>query len=269
MTLQLDARQRAMLVEMGLPDFFPERGAQDDSPMAVVEAEAVEAIAVERTPPASVAPSIKGEVVAPPVSRRAPSSVPAPDRGVESLEWAALAEAVAVCRACGLGSSRRNAVFGVGDLQPDVMVIGEPPDDNEDRSGEAFGGQVGQLLDNMLRSIGVSRDNKAFIANVLKCRPPGGRRPMAEEFAQCEPLLRRQVQLLKPRVILVMGRFAVETVLQTDEPLGRLRGRVHAYEGVPVVVTYHPTYLLGNLADKAKAWADLCLARELVRTPAP
>ncbi|WP_048438102.1 uracil-DNA glycosylase family protein [Caenimonas sp. SL110] len=264
MTLQLDARQRAMLVEMGLPDFFPDRHQDESAPAVVTQAAAVEPIEIERAPPALV----RAEVVVQPVSRRAPSPVPAQDRGVESLEWDALAEAVAVCRACGLGASRRNAVFGVGDLQPDVMVIGEPPDDNEDRSGESFGGPAGQLLDNMLRSIGVSRDNKAFIANVLKCRPPGGRRPMAEEFAQCEPLLRRQVLLLKPRVILVMGRFAVETVLQTDEPLGRLRGRVHAYGGVPVVATYHPTYLLGNLADKAKAWADLCLARELMKPPA-
>ncbi|MES2785244.1 MAG: uracil-DNA glycosylase [Pseudomonadota bacterium] len=265
MTLQLDARQRAMLAEMGLPVFFPDRekdeAVQSGAPQdAADETIAVEPVAIESAPPVQIKP----EVIAPPVSRRAPSTARADDRSVETLEWDALAQAVAVCRACGLGSSRRNAVFGAGDPQPHLMVIGEPPDDNEDRSGESFGGPAGLLLDNMLRSIGVARDNKAYIANVLKCRPPSGRRPLAEEFAQCEPLLRRQVLLLKPRVILVMGRFAVETLLQTDEPLGRLRGRVHAYEGVPVVVTYHPTYLLANLADKARAWADLCLARELM-----
>ncbi len=261
MTLQLDARQRAMLAEMGLPVAVPVRDENETVQTDPHEFAAVEAVAIQPAPLVLE----RRDVIAPPVSRRAPSAVRTGDRGIESLEWDALAQAVAVCRACGLGSSRRNAVFGAGDPQPDVMVIGEPPDDREDRSGESFAGPAGQLLDNMLRSIGVARNNKAYIANVLKCRPPAGRRPVAEEFAQCEPLLRRQVLLLRPKVILVMGRFAVETLLQTDEPLGRLRGRIHTYEGVPVVVTYHPTYLLGNLADKAKAWVDLCLARELMR----
>lgn len=263
MTLQLDARQRAMLAEMGVPVFFPEPGEEALDIAEAVTMEAVEedviSSASTMAPQAAVPPA---KVV--PIRSRTPPALPVQARGIESMEWDVLAQAVAACRACGLGSSRRNAVFGIGDLYPDVLVIGEPPDENEDRQGEPSGGPAGQLLDNMLRAIGVGRGNKAYIANVLKCRPPAGRRPLAEETAECEPMLRRQVQLLKPKVILAMGRFAVETILRTDEPLGRLRGRAHSYEGVPVVVTYHPAYLLGNLPDKAKAWTDLCFARELI-----
>jgi uracil-DNA glycosylase family 4 len=148
------------------------------------------------------------------------------------------------------------------------MVVGEAPGENEDLQGEPFVGQAGKLLDNMLRAIGVDREQGVFIANVLKCRPPGNRNPQPEEVAQCEPYLRRQVALVQPRIILAMGRFAVQTLLGTTEPIGRLRGRVHHYEGVPVIVTYHPAYLLRNLPDKAKAWADLCMAMELVAQPA-
>ena len=130
--------------------------------------------------------------------------------------------------------------------------------------GEPFVGQAGKLLDNMLKAIGMDRHHQVYIANVLKCRPPGNRNPEPEEVAQCEPFLRRQVELLQPRIILAMGRFAVQSLLQTTEPIGKLRGRPHQYGGVPVVVTYHPAYLLRNLPDKAKAWADLCLAMELL-----
>jgi uracil-DNA glycosylase len=128
-------------------------------------------------------------------------------------------------------------------------------------------GQAGKLLDNMLRALGVSRRQGVYIANVLKCRPPGNRNPEPDEIAQCEPFLRRQVELLRPKIILAMGRFAVQTLLQSNEPVGRLRGRVHRYQDVPLVVTYHPAYLLRNLPDKAKAWADLCLAQSLLREP--
>ena len=198
----------------------------------------------------------------------APARVARADAGaVELMEWDALAETVAACRACGLCEGRRNTVFGVGDRQADWLVVGEAPGENEDLQGEPFVGQAGKLLDNMLKSLGLNRQHKVYIANVLKCRPPGNRNPQPQEVAQCEPFLRRQVQLLQPKIILAMGRFAVQSLLGTEEPIGRLRGRRHEYMGVPVVVTYHPAYLLRTLPDKAKAWADLCLAQELMRAP--
>ena len=151
------------------------------------------------------------------------------------------------------------------------MIVGEAPGENEDLQGEPFVGLAGQLLDNMLRAVGRSRTGQgeqgAYIANVLKCRPPANRNPQPQEVAQCEPYLTRQVALVQPKIILAMGRFAVQSLLKTDEPIGRLRGRVHRYEGVPVIVTYHPAYLLRTPADKAKAWADLCLAMETSKTP--
>jgi DNA polymerase len=182
------------------------------------------------------------------------------------MDWPALQSAVASCEACGLCKTRRNTVFGVGDRAADWMVIGEAPGEHEDLAGEPFVGAAGQLLDNMLRAVGRSRIGEgakgAYIANVLKCRPPANRNPQAQEVAQCEPFLARQVALVKPKIIVAMGRFAVQSLLRSDEPIGRLRGRVHQYEGVPVIVTYHPAYLLRTPADKAKAWEDLCLAME-------
>ena len=159
-------------------------------------------------------------------------------------------------------------MFGVGDTQADWLIVGEAPGENEDLQGEPFVGQAGKLLDNMLKALGLDRRQNVYIANVLKCRPPGNRNPEPQEVAQCEPFLRRQVQLLQPRIILAMGRFAVQSLLGSSEPIGKLRGRRHEYMGVPVVVTYHPAYLLRNLPDKAKAWADLCLANELVNAQA-
>jgi uracil-DNA glycosylase len=156
-------------------------------------------------------------------------------------------------------------VFGVGDTQADWLIVGEAPGENEDLQGEPFVGQAGKLLDNMLGALGIARGRGVYIANVLKCRPPGNRNPLPEEIAQCEPFLRRQVELLRPKIILAMGRFAVHTLLQSTEPVGKLRGRVHRYNDVPLVVTYHPAYLLRNLPDKSKAWADLCLAQAVMR----
>ena len=198
--------------------------------------------------------------------------------GIESMDWAQLEAAVAACRACALCTGRTQTVFGVGSRRADWMVIGEAPGENEDRLGQPFVGQAGKLLDNMLAAIGLSRQADAddpvasdgtptrqgvYIANVLKCRPPRNRNPQPDEIAQCEPYLRRQVALVQPRIILAMGRFAVQSLLNTSEPIGRLRGRVHQYEGVPVIVTYHPAYLLRALPEKAKAWQDLCLALEV------
>jgi DNA polymerase len=160
-------------------------------------------------------------------------------------------------------------VFGVGDVQADWMVIGEAPGEDEDAQGEPFVGPSGQLLDNMLKAVGLNRkaqgEGGVYITNTLKCRPPGNRNPTAEELATCAPYLMRQVALVQPKVILAMGRFAVQSVLQTTEPIGKLRGQLHSYQGVPVVVTYHPSYLLRSPADKAKAWADLVLALKTVQ----
>lgn len=251
MSLELDARQRAMLKEMGIDVFWPEAAV---AAVTAVAAVAAEAPARPRAAPPQPAP------VAQPVAR-APGGPRERVPGIELMEWDALRQAVAACEACKLCDGRRNTVFGVGDLQADWLVVGEAPGENEDLQGEPFVGQAGKLLDNMLGALHVSRRDKVYIANVLKCRPPGNRNPEPDEIAQCEPFLRRQVELLRPKIILAMGRFAVQTLLQTTEPVGRLRGRVHRYHDVPLVVTYHPAYLLRNLPDKAKAWADLCLAQ--------
>jgi DNA polymerase len=184
---------------------------------------------------------------------------------VASLDWDALVERVAGCERCRLCEKRTQTVFGVGDRHADWMLIGEAPGENEDRQGEPFVGQAGKLLDNMLRSLSLARGANVYIANVLKCRPPGNRNPEPEEVARCEPYLQRQVALVKPKLIVALGRFAAQSLLKTDASISSLRGRVHAYEGVPVIVTYHPAYLLRSLHDKGKAWQDLCLARETWR----
>jgi DNA polymerase len=190
--------------------------------------------------------------------------------GVAAMGWPELQATVADCRACGLCDGRRNTVFGVGHRQARWMLIGEAPGEQEDREGEPFVGKAGQLLDNMLRAAGLTRseasaDRQVYIANVLKCRPPQNRNPLPDEVARCEPYLRRQVALVQPELILAMGRFAVQSLLGSQEPIGRLRGRVHDYLGVPVVVTYHPAYLLRNPLDKSRSWEDLCLAHEVLR----
>lgn len=184
---------------------------------------------------------------------------------IHTLAWDTLAERVANCERCRLCERRTNAVFGVGDREADWMLIGEAPGENEDKLGEPFVGQAGRLLDSMLRAITLSRESNVFIANVIKCRPPGNRNPELDEVARCEPYLQRQVALVKPKVIVALGRFAAQSLLKTEASIASLRGRVHRYEGVPVIVTYHPAYLLRSLPDKAKAWADLCLARETYR----
>ena len=206
---------------------------------------------------------------------------------IPNMSWPALQQAVSACQACGLCQHRRNTVFGTGapESSPgeaprvDWMIVGEAPGENEDLHGEPFVGQAGRLLDNMLKAVGLARHaaqapgGRVYIANVIKCRPPGNRNPQPDEVARCEPYLRRQVALLQPRIILAMGRFAVQSLLRDSvadiesQPLGRLRGQVYAYEGVPVVVTYHPAYLLRNLVDKRKAWADLCLALSTANRP--
>ena len=324
MSLNLDARQRAMLAEMGVK-LWTRPGAP--APSNAIESKAVRAHLApgealnpsksdaERVAPAAVPPApfqapaaapkqTAERTPAPPApapqrSARPPATAPArtesaialvpPPPGVDQMDWATLQATVTDCRACALCATRTQTVFGVGSPTASWMVVGEAPGEQEDLRGEPFVGQAGKLLDQMLAALGLTREmvpdaieseaaradssrprgtnrlkSDVYIANVLKCRPPGNRNPEAAEIAQCEPYLRRQVALVRPRVILAMGRFAVHSLLQTTEPIGRLRGRVHQYQGVPVIVTYHPAYLLRALADKGKAWQDLCLALEVM-----
>jgi uracil-DNA glycosylase family 4 len=178
----------------------------------------------------------------------------------EEPGWIEIKQAVPACTACGLHKSRAQTVLGVGDENADWMLIGEAPGAEEDRLGEPFVGQAGKLLDNMLAAIGLERGENVYIANVLKCRPPGNRNPEPNEVEKCTPFLKRQIALIQPKLIIAMGRFAAQTLLASDATIASLRGRVFRYEGVPLIVTYHPAYLLRNLPDKAKAWADLVFA---------
>ena len=180
-------------------------------------------------------------------------------------KWIELRQAVPSCTACGLHKSRTQTVFGVGDENADWMLIGEAPGAEEDRLGEPFVGQAGKLLDNMLASIGLKRGENVYIANVLKCRPPGNRNPEPDEVAKCTPFLKGQIALVKPKLIIAMGRFAAQTLLASDASIASMRGKVYRYEGVPLIVTYHPAYLLRTLPDKAKAWADLVFAKKTMQ----
>jgi DNA polymerase len=180
--------------------------------------------------------------------------------------WIQLKQAVPSCTACALHKGRTQTVFGVGDENADWMLIGEAPGAEEDRLGEPFVGQAGRLLDNMLAAIHLSREKNVYIANVLKCRPPGNRNPEPEEVAKCTPHLTRQIELVKPKLIVAMGRFAAQTLLGSDASIASLRGKVHRYAGLPLIVTYHPAYLLRSLPDKAKAWADLVFAKKTMET---
>jgi uracil-DNA glycosylase len=267
-------RQKEMLAEMGIrlwpepeglrPEqdrsSLPPSGRGEGTARAVPDAREAEVVVAEAPVPIAAKPARGDRAV-----------------GVDTMDWAALREAVVNCRACKLCDGRRQTVFGVGHPQAHWMVVGEAPGEQEDIQGEPFVGKSGQLLDNMLRALGLSRHEtpppggegsaadparQVYIANTLKCRPPGNRNPEPDELAQCEPFLIRQIALVKPRIILAMGRFAVQSLLRSDEPVGRLRGRVHRYQGVPLIVTYHPAYLLRNPEDKARAWDDLCLAAE-------
>ncbi len=189
---------------------------------------------------------------------------PADGGGAEiaRLDWAALKERVTACTACPLHQTRTQAVFGVGDEAAQWLFVGEAPGAEEDARGEPFVGQAGKLLDNMLASIGLRRGDNVYIANVLKCRPPGNRNPHPDEVRRCEPYLARQIELIRPRLIVTLGKFAAQTLLGKEATIASLRGTVHDYRGIPLIVSYHPAYLLRNLPDKAKAWEDLCLARQ-------
>lgn len=179
---------------------------------------------------------------------------------IMQMDWPALEQAVEHCPACNLCKTRTKTVFGVGDRNADWLFVGEAPGAEEDRRGEPFVGQAGKLLDNMLAAIKLKRGDNVYIANVLKCRPPENRDPHGEEVAQCNPYLLRQVELIKPKLIVALGKFAAQSLLDSDDSISSMRGKLHDYNGVPVIVTYHPAYLLRNMSDKAKAWEDLCFA---------
>lgn len=246
-----DERQRAMLAEMGFR--LPVANAH------AATAEAVDVIEPEPEPIVVAAP--------PPAIVRV--AAPAAPSHFTGLDLPALREAVSACRACGLCEQRRTAVFGVGALQQvQWLVVTDPPDEADDASGEAFGGDAGRLLDRMLLAAGQRRvagkdgaAATAFVTPIVKCRPPRGRAPQPAELDACEAVLARQVELLQPRLVLAAGLQAARRLTGLAEPLGKLRGRVHRWRGLPVVVTYHPAYLLRSPADKAGAWDDLCLAR--------
>ena len=183
-----------------------------------------------------------------------------PSTEEKSISWQNLKSRVRNCTDCKLRAGCTQTVFGVGDEKAEWLLVGEAPGAEEDRLGEPFVGQAGKLLDHMLAAIGLSRRENVYIANVLKCRPPGNRNPEPDEVAKCSPHLQKQIELIKPKLIVAMGRFAAQTLVGSDATIASLRGRVHRYAGLPLIVTYHPAYLLRNLPDKAKAWADLRFA---------
>jgi DNA polymerase len=234
--MPLSRRQREILGEMGIPVWVRRDGR-----------------------PVSPAPVAQARIETP---------VPVDDGGdVAGLGWEDLRARVAACVACAeLASQRTQTVFGVGDPDADWLFIGEAPGAEEDRRGEPFVGPAGQLLDNMLAALALERGRKVYIANILKCRPPGNRDPKPEEAKACRGFLDRQIALIRPRVIVALGRVAAQNLLASSEPLGRLRDRQHSYQGIPLVVTYHPAYLLRSPGEKARAWRDLLRARGLATT---
>jgi uracil-DNA glycosylase len=233
------SRRLLYLREMGLAPVWRLRAAAQSAAAAQDPAPTI-----ENAPAAPAMPTVDDRVA-----------------GVLGMDWPRLRQAVAGCKACALCRTRTNTVFGVGDEQAKWLLVGEAPGAEEDARGEPFVGQAGRLLDNMLAAIGLARGADVYITNVLKCRPPGNRNPEAGEVEQCSPYLQRQIELIRPKLIVAMGRFAAQTLLGTDATIGSLRGRMHRYRGVPLVVTYHPAYLLRSLPEKAKAWEDLCFAR--------
>jgi len=193
---------------------------------------------------------------------------PHSSRPVSSLDWDELRETVRSCTACGLCKQRKQAVFGVGALDADWLFIGEGPGADEDEQGDPFVGQAGKLLDAMFAAIGIARGREVYIANVVKCRPPGNRTPTPDEALACAPYLDRQIELVRPKLIVALGKTAALRLLGTEASLASLRGKVHRYKDIPVIVTYHPAYLLRSLPEKAKAWEDLLFARRTLRAQA-
>jgi DNA polymerase len=273
MSLDLDTRQRAILQEMGVRVWWPVAAPAEVAKEMVALDAAHTAFTAKKSVPSRSALESASESVVP--------VLPMPDStGIAGQDWSALAQAIAACQACKLCSGRKAAVFATGEEnhRADWMVLGEPPDEDEERVGKPFAAQAGQLLDNMLKALGVIRlgtrtdagavppTRAAYVSNVVKCRPAVARNPQPQELQACENYLRREVALVQPKVILALGRFAAQSLLQgslpevANIPLGKLRGQIYRYQGIAVIVSYHPGYLLRSQQDKARAWADLCLA---------
>ena len=236
----MDAKRLSRLHDLGVIPWVPRRGGQAQPPREA----RVNAI---RAPD--------------PVTVHVPAGVAADERAsaIAAMDWTALKDAVKACTACGLRAGCAQTVFGVGDEQAKWLIIGEAPGADEDKQGEPFVGRAGQLLNSMIAALGLKRE-QVYIANVLKCRPPGNRDPKPEEAELCRPFLERQIALIRPKIILAVGRIAAQNLLQTETPIGRLRGTVHRLGEVPLVVTYHPAYLLRSPGEKRKAWVDMKLA---------
>jgi DNA polymerase len=252
----VNVRDEHVLRELNLYPLWVRRGVpvQDKSVPASVAMEVPDAIPdAKAEAPLAKAPSVAG----------IPAAASLPE--VASLDWAALKEMVRDCTACKLRAGCTQTVFGVGDEQADWLFVGEGPGAEEDALGEPFVGQAGKLLDNMLLSIGLKRGENVYIANVVKCRPPNNRNPEADEIATCLPYLQRQIALIKPRLIVALGKTAATALLERDATLGSLRGTLHDFHGTPLIVTYHPAYLLRSPAEKAKAWQDLQAAMAHMR----
>ena len=258
---ELDDRQRAMLAEMGVRVWMPQ------SVRALpAKASKLAQVALPDTPIADASAPVSVPVASAPQMLSVPivdiSQLP---EGIASMDWVQLQSAVATCTGCGLSQSRQQAILGEGLASADWMIVGDAPGEEEDKEARSFAGPAGQLLDNMLKALSLTRE-QVYLTHALKCRTPVGRNASQVEVSHCTTYLARQVALVQPKVILAMGRTAALALLQSAEPLGKLRSQVHSFKGVPVVVTYPPAYLLRNQADKAKAWADLCVAASLMRS---
>ena len=261
----MSGRRDLILHELGLGPLWrlrdaPGRADDEGTPPPAGQMSAPERVADSAADAASAGGG--GEVAAVPIM--APSD-PAVASGVQAadLDWQQLEAEIEKCTACPLHAKRKMPVPGVGDLRPDWLMVGEGPGAEEDRRGEPFVGPAGQLLDAMLAAVGLSRQRGVFIANAVKCRPPNNRTPETSEVATCFPFLERQVALLRPRLIIALGRPAAQSLLNQEVRISAVRGREFSFADIPVVVTYHPAYLLRNPQDKAKAWQDLCFARRL------
>lgn len=260
----MNPRRNGILREMGLAPLWRLRRLSDEPDNTATAPEEVPVAAVASAPPQprplrSVLPPAVAMASAP---ERTPSAeAPAASVRVGDLDWDALEARIRSCEACGLCRRRKQAVPGVGDREADWLFVGEGPGAEEDERGEPFVGQAGRLLDNMLASIDLKRGEDVYIGNAVKCRPPHNRTPETAELAACFPYLQRQIELIRPRLIVALGRPAAQALLNQEIRIGAARGKLFSYGSTPVIVTYHPAYLLRNLNDKAKAWEDLCFAR--------
>lgn len=252
----------SMLREMGIAPLWRDR-ASPSPQQAAVEALPDAQAPVEVPPPAAPV-RIDAAPARPATQALTPVAAPSTTMSAEGLGWEVLEQRIRACHACRLSERRTQAVPGVGDRDADWLFVGEGPGAEEDARGEPFVGQAGKLLDAMLASLGLARSRNVYIANAVKCRPPGNRTPEADEIATCHPYLDRQIELIRPRIIVALGRPAAQTLLGGEIKIAAARGRLFQRKGVPVVVTYHPAYLLRNPQDKARAWEDLCFARASV-----